>query len=194
MQGHELAAELAERWGDDLEAHPWPERLRLLSEIHEQLLADLSDFALYSEVSPRFIAGLIAGWGAGQIAALEQAQIYANSADEGHRALAATWLTQNRTVKTDGPAARAGFREQRAAPRYVVNAPTHIRHEDGRKPCLLVDISRGGALIDFASPLSIGTHIELEIPTHGPEVGAVVRAALPLFGLAFAAPVQIATG
>ena len=50
-----LTEELVKRWAPLLEPKSWPERLELLSEIHEQLQDDLGDLAIYSAVSRMFI-------------------------------------------------------------------------------------------------------------------------------------------
>jgi hypothetical protein len=95
-----LAEELARRWTRDFAARDWPERLRLLNEVHEQLLEDLGDLDLYSAVSPAFIRKLIENLPADPVASVAQAHIFANSGNEEHRRAAGEWLEHHKT----GPA------------------------------------------------------------------------------------------
>jgi hypothetical protein len=95
-----LAEELARRWTPDFAARDWPERLRLLNEVHEQLLEDLRDLDLYSAVSPAFIRKLIENLPGGPVTSVAQAHIFANSESEEHRRAAGEWLDHHKT----GPA------------------------------------------------------------------------------------------
>src|SRR5579863_8632228 len=92
----QLAEELVMRWGPLFVDKSWAERLRLLNEVHEQLQEDLGDLDLYSEISPLFIRKLIVSLKSGPVQSIEQAQIYANSADELHRREAGAWLARGR--------------------------------------------------------------------------------------------------
>ena len=88
----ELVTELVDLWADTLAEKPWPKRLEMLNDIHEQLLADIGDFEAYCEVSPKFVEGLIDRWRVQRITCVEQAHIYANSGNESHRLAAGEWL------------------------------------------------------------------------------------------------------
>jgi len=92
----ELAAELAARWAPLFVEKDWPERLKLLSEMHEQLQEDLGDMEVYCALSPVLIMELIEKASDGPVTSLEQVHIYANSAAEEHRRAAGEWLAQHR--------------------------------------------------------------------------------------------------
>jgi len=87
-----LATELLERWLNYLLPKSWPDRLHMLSEMHEQLLEDIGDFELYCRVSPLFIERLIERAGTPEVTCVEQAHIYANSGNPDHRTAAGLWL------------------------------------------------------------------------------------------------------
>ena len=76
----------------DFATRDWSARLRLLNEMHEQLLEDLGDLDIYCAVSPIFIRQLVHALADGPITSIAQAHIYANSADEEHRRAAGQWL------------------------------------------------------------------------------------------------------
>lgn len=90
-----LAEDLVRRWMPDFATRDWGARLRLLNEMHEQLLEDLGDLDLYCAVSPIFIRQLIDELADGPINSVAQAHIYANSADEEHRRAAGEWLAHH---------------------------------------------------------------------------------------------------
>ena len=89
-------AALASFWLPRLKPLSWPERLKLLDHIHEQVQDEFKDLTLYCEVFPIFIAQIVDALGEGDVRSLEQAHIYANSAEEAHRQMAGRWLSQNR--------------------------------------------------------------------------------------------------
>jgi hypothetical protein len=93
-----LVGELVCRWLPLFKSKGWPERLDLLHQMHEQLQEDLGQIELYSAVSPAFIRELIDGLAESSITSLAQAQIYANSEEEGHRRMAGEWLDVNRSA------------------------------------------------------------------------------------------------
>ncbi|MGQ0663183.1 MAG: PilZ domain-containing protein [Pseudomonadota bacterium] len=68
-----------------------------------------------------------------------------------------------------------GVPERRAAPRRVVNLPTHILVAGKRVACRLVDVSAGGALVAGDTGLVVGAKVELEIPGTGTVVASVIR-------------------
>ena len=100
-----LAEELAARWLPSLLRLSWAERLLRLHEIHEQLQEDLEDLDLYSKISPLFIKKIIEGLNDGPIATREQAHVYANSGDPGHRRDAGEWFARQSNEAPD----EAGF-------------------------------------------------------------------------------------
>lgn len=95
IQSTALARELVDRCADLLLDKSWPERLRALMEMHDQLRDDIEDFAVFCEVFPLFIQALIERLGISEIECLEQAHIYANSADEAHRQAAGAWMRRH---------------------------------------------------------------------------------------------------
>ena len=95
-----LAAELVGRWLPLFAAEDWPERLKLLHQMHEQLQEDLRQIELYSAVSPAFIRELVEQLSAGPITCTAQAHIYANSDDERHRRMAGEWLDLHQSPDT----------------------------------------------------------------------------------------------
>jgi hypothetical protein len=189
MTPKDLATELIERWYEPIQTRSWPGRLELLTDIHEQLQVDIGDFDIYSEVSPQFIAGLIARLGTDEIGCIEQAHVYSNSGNDRHREMAGLWLGGYHTAMREGRRVASprpvATKEQRATQRHVVNLPTHLKLGAERVACRLLDISAGGARVSSAAQLAIGAQVALEIPRHGQEIASVVRAAQPQFGLAF---------
>jgi hypothetical protein len=105
---NDLTAELVERCVDLLATKDWPERMSALMQMHDQLRDDINDLASFGEVFPKFVEGVIVRLGAPAIASLEQAQIYANSADKAHRDAAGLWIgrhyDQTRTRKAGNSA------------------------------------------------------------------------------------------
>lgn len=194
MEDSGLVSELTDRWAPRLAPLPWSERLDLLADIHEQLFEDIGDINRYADISPHFIAGLVERWGRPSVLCEEQAQIYANSADEGHRTASGNWL-QNRMA---GSKAAATARRQvppttidrRRAPRIVVDRPVTVVASGRPLGCRLVDISTGGAGIEMTEALSVGARIEIALPDNGKAAGKVVRAVPPTFGLAFVTPLS----
>lgn len=87
-----LADELARRCLPLLATMSWPERLKALMEMHDQLREDIKDFPVFGEVFPRFVETLIVRLGDGPIECFEQAQIFANSGRAEHRAAAGAWI------------------------------------------------------------------------------------------------------
>ena len=94
-----LAAELAKRWQPALVGKSWAERFELIRQMHEQMQDDLEDLQLYAEVSPNLIQQIIEGLSGGAIESVEQAQIYANSANKAHREAAGAWLAKHHAGK-----------------------------------------------------------------------------------------------
>lgn len=90
-----LVPELLERCMPLLEHRDWPGRLIALMQMHDQLRDDVRDFSLFCTIFPLFIERVIERLGDGPIVALEQAQIYANSARKRHRDLAGQWLERH---------------------------------------------------------------------------------------------------
>jgi hypothetical protein len=87
-----LAGELAQRCLPLLAPMSWPQRLKALMEMHDQLREDIKDFAVFCEVFPRFVETLVERLGEGPIECFEQAQIYANSGRSSHRDAAGAWI------------------------------------------------------------------------------------------------------
>lgn len=87
--------ELVERCAKLLSASDWKRVYAALGEMHDQLREDIPDDERFCTVFPEFVAGLIDRLGDGQIASLEQAQVYANSANPGHRSVAGAWIKQH---------------------------------------------------------------------------------------------------
>ena len=90
-----LVGELLERCLPLLSERGWSDRLRALMQLHDQLRDDVQDIAVFCHIFPRFIEQIIERLGASAISSLEQAQIYANSADATHRDMAGQWLKQH---------------------------------------------------------------------------------------------------
>lgn len=80
-----LAEELVDRWSGALQRRNWPERLQLLTDIHEKLMEDVNSWETYAELSPRFIARLVDRLGEGDVTCEEQAHVYASSIRPDHR-------------------------------------------------------------------------------------------------------------
>jgi hypothetical protein len=91
----ELSEELAGRWTVFFAPKDWPDRLRLLQELLEQLQEDLGDLDLYCSISSALIRKLIEGLAPGPVETVAQAHIYANSDSEQHRRAACEWLAQH---------------------------------------------------------------------------------------------------
>ncbi len=87
-----LATDLVGRCYGPLANIPWPDRLRALMELHDQLRDDIEDFAFFCEAFPLFIEQLIDRFDDQAIESFDQAQIYANSARQSHRDAAGQWL------------------------------------------------------------------------------------------------------
>ena len=93
MDTDRLASELVDRWAGALARRTWPERLELMTDIHEKLREDVECIATYAEVSPRFIARIIDRLGGGEVTCAEQAHIYANSHRQAHREAAGRYFS-----------------------------------------------------------------------------------------------------
>ena len=87
--------ELVERCAKLLSAADWKRVYAALGEMHDQLREDIPDEERFCAVFPEFVAGLIDRLGDGQIGSLEQAQVYANSANPSHRTVAGAWIKQH---------------------------------------------------------------------------------------------------
>jgi hypothetical protein len=94
-----IAIDLAARWAGTLINKSWPERYELMRQMHEQMQDDMEDLQLYAEVSPRLIKRIIDELPGGPVTSLEQAHIYANSADKAHRDAAGAWLARHAAPK-----------------------------------------------------------------------------------------------
>ena len=92
----DLAVELADRWLAAIQDVGWPQRLALLNEIHDHLREEIPEFERFCEVFPRFIAELIDRLADSVIRSADQAHVFANSADPGHRQAAAAWFREQR--------------------------------------------------------------------------------------------------
>lgn len=194
MERNGLVGELVDRWASRLATVPWPERLELLADIHEQLLEDIGDLQRYAEISPQLLAGLVERWAAPIIVCDEQAHIYANSANESHRAASGAWFNRRRSQAISAETATMDSRsrasiDRRQAPRVVVDRPATVFSSGRPLGCRLVDLSTGGAGIEMAEPLSLGSRIEIKLPDNRQAAGKVVRAEPPTFGLAFVTPI-----
>jgi len=99
----QLASELARRWRPSLVNQNWAGRVDLIRQMHEQLQDDLEDLQLYAEVSPLLIKKIIDALGAGPIESVEQAHVYANSADKKHRDAAGAWLGRQQKSGRNSP-------------------------------------------------------------------------------------------
>lgn len=90
-----FAHELVERCAKLLSAGDWKKVYSALSEMHDQLREEIPDDERFCAVFPEFVAGLIDRLGDGDIHSLEQAQVYANSANAAHRNVAGVWIKQH---------------------------------------------------------------------------------------------------
>lgn len=194
MQRDNLVVELVDRWVVRMAPLPWAERLHLLADIHEQLLEDLADLKRYAELSPHFIAGLIDRLGRPPCCCEEQAHIYANSADQAHRAASGEWFANARANKPAPAGAASALSrkasiDRRRAPRIIVDRPATLMASGRPMDCRLVDISTSGAGVELQEALRVGSRIEIELPHRGKAAGNVVRAEPPCFGLAFLTPI-----
>lgn len=96
----DLAMELAKRYHRLLQHRSWAERFVNIMQLQEQLQDDIHDHGLFCETFPLFICLLIERFGEKDITCLEQAQIYANSSDSGHRQMAGLWLRDHANQKS----------------------------------------------------------------------------------------------
>ena len=92
MDTDRLAEELVDRWSAALARRDWPERLQLLSDIHEKLREDVDSIETYADLSPRFIASLVDRLGDIEVTCAEQAHVYANSGRSDHREAAGRYF------------------------------------------------------------------------------------------------------
>jgi hypothetical protein len=92
MDTDRLAEELVDRWTAALARRDWPQRLELLTDIHEKLKEDVDSIETYAEVSPRFIGRLVDRLGYPEVTCEEQAHIYANSNRSDHREAAGRYF------------------------------------------------------------------------------------------------------
>ncbi len=81
------------------------------------------------------------------------------------------------------------MRERRAHQRYVVDLPTHVVVNGQAVTCRLVDMSRGGALVEAPVPVTVGDRVLLDLPDHGRVIATIVRTSPVSFALAFAGTV-----
>ena len=194
MTNTALVSELVERWAPRLSPLPWKERLGLLVDIHEQLFEDIGDLRQSAEISPLLVAALIKRWGTPAVVCAEQAQIYANSESQFHRAAASEWFSRGRTGSRmpKQVAEEAGMTasiDRRRGPRVLIDRPATLMSAGRPLGCRILDISTDGAGIELGEPLSIGASIELDVPENGRLEGNVVRAEPPSVGVAFKKPI-----
>ncbi len=81
------------------------------------------------------------------------------------------------------------MRDRRAHHRYVVDLPTHIVVNGQAVACRLVDMSRGGALVEAPVPVTVGDRVLLDLPEQGHVIATIVRTTPVSFALAFAGTV-----
>ena len=81
------------------------------------------------------------------------------------------------------------MRERRAHQRHVVDLPTHIVVNGQAVACRLVDMSRGGALVEAPVPVTVGDRVLLDLPDQGRVIATIVRTTPVSFALAFAGTV-----
>lgn len=81
---------------------------------------------------------------------------------------------------------RPAGRERRRHPRHVVDLPTRIVIDGRAVGCRLIDVSRGGALVEAPATVTVGDRVQLQIPGSGAVVATVVRTTPISFALAFA--------
>ena len=81
------------------------------------------------------------------------------------------------------------MRERRAHQRHVVDLPTHIVVNGQGVACRLVDMSRGGALVEAPVPVTVGERVLLDLPDQGRVIATIVRTTPVSFALAFAGTV-----
>jgi len=91
----ELAAEWVDRCIDLLRPMDWPGRMDAMMQLHDQLRSDFTDFDVFCQVFPIFVEQTLVRLGTEPVTELDQAHIYANSADPAHREAAGTWLVAN---------------------------------------------------------------------------------------------------
>jgi hypothetical protein len=101
LRAHEdaLVNELLERCLPLLSSRNWTDRLAALMQLHDQLRDDVRDLAVFCNLFPRFIERVVERMGGTPVTTLEQAQIYANSANPGHRQVAGAWLERHYAAK-----------------------------------------------------------------------------------------------
>ena len=81
---------------------------------------------------------------------------------------------------------RAHGPERRRHPRHVVDLPTHIVVNGRAIGCRLIDVSRGGALVEGPATVTVGDRVLLEMPGRGDVIATVVRTTPISIALAFA--------
>jgi hypothetical protein len=91
----QLAEEWVDRCIDLLRPMDWPGRMDAMMQLHDQLRSDFIDFDVFCQVFPIFVGQTLVRLGAEPVTELDQAHIYANSADPAHREAAGTWLVAN---------------------------------------------------------------------------------------------------
>jgi hypothetical protein len=109
MDTIQLTTELVSRLGKMLRPKTWPERFAALVEMHDQLIDDIEDYGVFCDIFPKVIEGVVKELGGGKIASLEQAQIYSNSANPGHRDSAGTWIAQHYRANRSPEPATVGY-------------------------------------------------------------------------------------
>ena len=91
-----IATEWADRCASLLSRSDWERVCTALGELHDQLREEIPDEAEFEVVFPYLVSGVIHRLGDLPIETLAQAQVYASSAQQDHRALADTWMQRNR--------------------------------------------------------------------------------------------------
>ncbi len=79
--------------------------------------------------------------------------------------------------------------ERRAHQRYVVDLPAQVVVDGRVIACRLVDLSRGGALVEAPVPVTVGDRVMLDLPDGGRAVATIVRTTPVSFAMAFAGTV-----
>jgi len=76
-------------------------------------------------------------------------------------ALASGWTLYNMVAILAAMAVSVNQPRWRAAERFVVNRPSHIRHARQTEPVTIVDVSEGGSRLQGSCPWPVGTAIEV---------------------------------
>jgi hypothetical protein len=197
-----IVLKLERFWLPSMMGMSWRQRLELLEVIDQELAATYPHGGVSQDISRKLILKAIESAEPGEINCLEQAILYFNSDNDGHRRAARAWLVLHRPdivarlapVKLGLGTEDRRKNDQRSAQRYEEDLAITVASDNQQIDGALLDLSHRGGRIALrpsqkenitAAPLAPGNNITVKIDFLAPQPAQVVWAASRCTGIAF---------